>query len=179
MLRKFTVIITIFVTSFVLLSSPVQAEEFFVVSLNNSFINYNQLSNIYATTKQVGSTIGDGIETVGSIISDGIEIVGDSVGSFNDNFIDYNQLSSMYNTTKEVVGTVEDTMETVGNIVEIVTVGGTIICITGSIASTTVLPPAAALLPYCSAIGILDSGHAVTKVVKKPTKALSILSHAF
>ena len=95
------------------------------------------------------------------------------------NFIDYNQVSSIYDTTKEIVDTLGDVMETVGDIVEIVTIGGTAICIASSIVSTTVLPPAAALLPYCSAIGIVDSGHAVTKVIKKPKKALRILKYAF
>jgi len=94
-------------------------------------------------------------------------------------FTDYNQLSGIYVTTKEVVNTVGDAMEIAEDIVEVVTIGGTAICMVSSIASTTILPPAAALLPYCSAIGILDSGHAVTKVINKPKKVLHVLGHAF
>ena len=109
--------------------------------------------------------------------------------SFSFDYIDYSQLSDIYDATQEmvnsageVVDTFVDVMDKAEDIITIVTVGGTAICVIGSIASTTVFPPAAAILPYCSAIGIIDSGQAVTKAVKKPKqarRAWNILNHAF
>ena len=109
--------------------------------------------------------------------------------AFSFDFIDYSQLSSIYGATQEMVNNAGETMNSVGealetaeDIIEIVTIGGTAICIVGSIASTSFFPPAAAILPYCSAIGIIDSGNAVTKVIKKPKQAKqawNLFSHAF
>ena len=89
------------------------------------------------------------------------------------------QSSSIYDSTQEIIDNLGGAVEAVGDVIEVITVGGTIICIAGSIASTTVLPPAAAILPYCSAIGILDGGNAATKVIKKPKTAWNVLKYVF
>ncbi|MEM8828170.1 MAG: hypothetical protein AAGE96_02300 [Cyanobacteria bacterium P01_G01_bin.19] len=101
------------------------------------------------------------------------------------NFNNNSQALNIYNT-KELLNnigaaaeTLGNTMETVEDIIEVVTIGGTAICIVGSVASTTVFPPAATILPYCSAVGILDGGSTVTKVIKKPKRAWNVLSHVF
>ena len=133
MFRKFTVIITTFITSFFLLASPVRAEGIFP---SFDFNNDNQSLNIYST-QEILNNVGGTVETLGN------------------------------------------TMETIGDIIEVVTIGGTAICIVGSVASTTVFPPAAAILPYCSAIGILDGGSTATKVIKKQKTAWNVLSHVF
>ena len=112
--------------------------------------------------------------------------------SFTLDSIDYSQLSDLYNNTQEIVNSAEefvdvfvDIMDKAEDIITIVTVGGTAVCVVGSVASTSIFPPAAAILPYCSAIGILDSSNAVTKVIKKPQQAKqakqvwNIFSHAF
>lgn len=105
-------------------------------------------------------------------------------------YLDYNQLVSVYNGTKDfihrandIVDTVEELVDSVDrvaekagvvankveNVIEIVTVSGTAICIVSSVASTTVLPSAAVILPYCSAVGILDSGNALAVAQNKRT----------
>ena len=112
--------------------------------------------------------------------------------SFTLDSIDYSQLSDLYNNTQEIVNSAEefvdvfvDIMDKAEDIITIVTIGGTAVCVVGSVASTSIFPPAAAILPYCSAIGILDSSNAVTKVIKKPQQAKqakqvwNIFSHAF
>ena len=112
--------------------------------------------------------------------------------SFTFDSIDYSQLSDLYNNTQEIVNSAEefvdvfvDIMDKAEDIITIVTIGGTAVCVVGSVASTSIFPPAAAILPYCSAIGILDSSNAVTKVIKKPEQAKQakqvwdIFSHAF
>ncbi len=93
------------------------------------------------------------------------------------NSVNYNQVSSSYSNKKEIVNTVEDIIHTVSDATEIVIGGGTIICVAGSLASSTIFPPAAALLPYCPAIGVAG-GVEVVKTIK-PAKALRILKYAF
>lgn len=80
------------------------------------------------------------------------------------------------NSAVETIGdNVDPAMETAEDIIEVATV----VCIVGSITSTTILPPAAAILPYCSAIGILDGGNATTKMIKQRKKAWNAMSHVF
>ena len=184
MFRQLTAIVTVFITSFVFFITPVRAE-----SLPFNFIDLNHLSSIQTTAQEITNSLGEKAENLRDVIDlnqlPSIQLtaqeIANSVGGKAENLrnvIDLNQLPSIQLTAQEIVNSVEGLVETVegvveiaGDVFEIVTIGGTTICLVSGIASTSVFPPAAAILPYCSAIGIIDSGNAVTKMVKKPKQA--------
>ena len=201
MLRQLTAIIMIFITSFALFVNPVNAESISVSSFerNNNVSDLNMKLNSSDTrsipflqgvingakaagglvidgTTFAGETVIDGAKAAGGLVVDGTTFAGETV-------IDGAKAAGglVINRIK-VIENVGDAVETVEDIIKIVSVGGTAICVIGGVASTSIFPPAAAILPYCSAIGIVDTGNAVTKAIKKPEqarRAWNILSHAF
>ena len=145
MFRNLITIFTVIIFTFVLLINPVYAES---ISINfnqdnNTIFNHDKLSKNNALLSNISfikNTVTSAIDKVENATEATVSTIG-------------NLARTTANTVVTIAGTTVNTAE---NVIRIVRAGGTIICITGDLVGTAFFPPAAMLLPYCSAIEILN-----------------------